>query len=401
MVVPLKRENEKQFSTFVNIVDDNFGSWIEDRSLKRSMDRQQSLFPKDLETSFPVNAWVTHWHQTWKQQQAKLPRYHLYAYLQEPCYWSAQKISSRFNTTSFGLADCFQAAFEKSDKVLQGFDPGLGPSLSTYAGRAFSNAIHDALANNQEVQIASELSLLQRCTRKRLGKALAVAGLSEDLQAINQAAWQSFKDFYFPKTTAAKTLDSLAPEDWVAMLAKYDLLREQQNLPKASEALLQEWLGKCVLHLRHYTAPRPISLNASMDDCGELIDTLQDGSEASMTQLMAQELEATQQKQQQKINAVLQSGLSKLNPAHQQLLQFYYGDQLTQQEIAVQLKSKQYKVSRQLRAARKALLTVLVTWIQDELHMSCKATVLNSMTANLDGWLKVQFSGEHNQHVDV
>lgn len=395
-MVVLKREKKKQFSTFVKIANDDFECWIEDPRLKRSLDQQQALLQWEQGDSFPLNSWVAHWHQHWESKQTRLPRHHLYAYLQEPCYWTARKISSRFSTTNFDLADCFQVAFEKSDDVLHSFNPELGTSLSTYANRAFSNAIQDALSKHNEIQIASELSLLQRCTKKRLEKALVDAGLPQTMRANHQAAWQSFKAFYFPQTTTARNLASLDQEDWAMMVAYYEVLREEQNLATASEAELQTWLGNCVFHLRRYTAPKSLSLNAEIDDSEEFIEQLGSQREETMTRLLAQEQEAARQQQQQRITAVLQAGLAKLNPSSQQLLHLYYGEQLKQTEIAAQLGNQQYQVSRQLRTARQALLKALLAWSKKELHISFDSTVLNGMTVILEDWLTIQFSGERN-----
>ena len=395
-MVGLKRKKEKKFSTFANIARGDLERWIEDPRLKQSMDKEQSLLQWGTDESFPVHAWVAHWHKDWKSEQTKLPRYHLHAYLQEPCYWAAKRISSRFKTTTFGLADCFQTAFEKSDIVLERFRPELGNSLSTYAGRAFLNAIQDALGQYNEVQISSELSLLHRCGIKRLEKALTSAGLLPEIQATHKAAWRSFQAFYFPQATTARNLTSLVPEDWTMMLAHYEILRLQQNLDSASEAKLQEWLTNCVLHLRRYIAPQSLSLNADMDDSEEFLEKLEDSQTESMTLLIAQEREAEQQERQQKMTAALRAGLLGLKPSNQQLLQLYYGDQLNQTEIATKLGIKQYTVSRQLSRTRQALLKVLVTWSLEELHISCDPAVLNNMTAILDDWLKAQFSGERN-----
>lgn len=397
----LSREKEKQFFTFINIANDDFDCWIEDPRLKLNMDRKQSILEWETEPSFPVNSWVLYWHQDWESKHNKLPRYHLHAYLQESCYWSAKKISSRFSTTNFDFGDCFQTAFEKSDKVLKGFKPDLGISLATYAGRAFSNTIQDALSQHNEIQIASELSLLKRCTGKRLGQALSTAGLPPQMQELHKAAWQSFTAFYFPQDTAARNLASLTEGDWAQIMARYEVLREREDLMEASQALLQKWLGDCVLYLRNHTAPQSVSLNAAMENSEEFIEQLGDTREEAMALLLAHELDQKQQQQQQQIAAVLQNGLSNLEPFNQQLLQLYYGEQLKQKEIAARLHSKQYKVSRQLRAARQALLKVLVTWGREELHISFDATVLNSMTVILEDWLKAQFSGERNTHVDV
>lgn len=395
-MVLLKREKEQKFSTFVNIANGDVENWVEDPRLKLNLDKEQSRLQWDSEPSFPINAWVLHWHQNWDSLQTRLPRYHLYAYLQEPCYWSSHKISSRFNTTNFGLADCFQTAFEKSDKVLQSFKPELGTSLSTYAGRAYCNTIQDVLSQHQEIQISSELSLLKRCGVKLLSKALVAAGLPPEMRTTRKTAWQSFKLFYFPKETTARNLASLTQEDWLKIRVHYDALRVPRKLDSATEAELQDGLRDCVRYLRRYTVPQSVSLNAGRGDSEEFLEKLSNTSTDSMTLLMAQELEESRQQQRQKIAAILVEGLAGLSQSSQQLLQLYYGNHLTQTEIAAQCNSQQYNVSRQLRTARQALLKILATWCKQELHITWDATVLNNMTVILEDWLTAKFSGERN-----
>ena len=71
-----------------------------------------------------------------------------------------------------------------------------------------------------------------------------------------------------------------------------------------------------------------------------------------------------------------------LKPEAQELLQLYYGQQLTQQAIADQMKMPQYKVSRHLGQARKKLLKALAKWSQEQWQVELTADLGdNQLTA--------------------
>jgi DNA-binding transcriptional regulator LsrR (DeoR family) len=73
-------------------------------------------------------------------------------------------------------------------------------------------------------------------------------------------------------------------------------------------------------------------------------------------------------------------------------LQMYYGQGLTQKEIASQLETKQYTVSRRLTNVRDTLLTALCTWSQTTLHKTLDPNVMNDLSVTIEEWLKVHYS---------
>ena len=70
----------------------------------------------------------------------------------------------------------------------------------------------------------------------------------------------------------------------------------------------------------------------------------------------------------------------------------YYGQELTQQQIAEQLAVKQYTVSRRLTKSRESLLLALASWSKETLHISLTSDVLNYISTVLEEWLKVYYS---------
>lgn len=389
----------EQFSTFIQFEHDRFERWIEDPRLRRSMERQQAHCNSPQETASTDVFWTLYWHQCWKKQPTGIALKHLYARLQEPCYWSAQKLSKQFSTVQFSLSDCFQAALSRIDKVLQNFKPELGITLSTYAGSAFSNAIRDALNQYHEVNICSDWSLLRRVTRKRLREALQAAGQNPTPITPEEAAWLSFKAVCFPQSCQLRRISQLTQADWQAIAHAYTQQRHQhRHLPKGSPTQLETWLLNCAQHLRRYSSPKALSLNAHIEEFEEFLGQVA-GEEHPLPDLIEREAIQIRQHRQDEMAKILNQALHKLDAPTQEILELYYREQLKQKEIAAKFGTQQYTISRQISKARQALLKDLVQWSRLELHISLDSAVLNTISAFLEDWLQLQFSGDRTQHV--
>ncbi|WP_206753356.1 hypothetical protein [Coleofasciculus sp. FACHB-T130] len=70
---------------------------------------------QSLEKSMSQALKMSHFQGTW----------HLVAYLQEACYWVAQKTTANCSNGQNTVADCFQIAIAQ-DKVLNGLNPSQG-----------------------------------------------------------------------------------------------------------------------------------------------------------------------------------------------------------------------------------------------------------------------------------
>jgi DNA-binding transcriptional regulator LsrR (DeoR family) len=71
-----------------------------------------------------------------------------------------------------------------------------------------------------------------------------------------------------------------------------------------------------------------------------------------------------------------------------QIVEQYYREGLTQQEIATQLDVKQYTVSRRLSSAKEALLLALAQWSQEHLHTALTSPAVKAMSIVLEEWLQ-------------
>ena len=96
------------FSTFLEWAEDCASGWLIDPKLRRSMDNCLKWLP---EVKNSENFWALYWHKIWQTQSDSLAGEHLSAYLQEVCYWAAQK-------TITHLANCdFYHKISKKDNL--------------------------------------------------------------------------------------------------------------------------------------------------------------------------------------------------------------------------------------------------------------------------------------------
>ncbi len=390
-----RQDTVEIFSTFIQFDYDRFGGWATDSRLRRSM--RQSLSKISVENS--ANFWALYWHQIWQEQPQGLAREHLAAYLQEVCFWSATKTISGFSSSQYTVPDCFQIAIARIDKVLKGFDRERGFNLKSYASITFGNLIRELLRQKKEIDICSDWSLLRKMSQKRMTEALGNAGL--DPETIEQyiLAWNCLKTIYVPeKANLTRKLAKPDPESWLAIAKLYNQERKtqlQQSTDVVTAASLEKWMLNCVKAVRSYLFPPVTSINQPKPgyESGEIVDSIVGEVDDSLLTDMITKEEVQQRSQQQTdINQFLTAKLEKLPPESQKLLELYYSLGLKQAEIAQELNTQQYSVSRKLSKARKILLKALAEWSQSTMHISLTSDVLNNISSLLEEWLADHYS---------
>jgi RNA polymerase sigma factor (sigma-70 family) len=383
------------FSTFIQFDFDRFSKWASDPHLLRNMNKCLQASPQEISENF----WGIYWHKQWSKNPKGLARGHLMAYLQEVCFWSTNKTITGFSSSQYTLADCFQIAIAGIDKVLKGFDGDRGYHLKSYASITFSNLIRELLRQRQEIDICSEWSLLRKLSQKRLNESLENAGIAADIREKYVLAWNSFKNIYVPdRTTSTRKLNKPDAETWQAIAKLYNQARSTQ-LTSPGEAvnpvILEQWLLKCVQAARSYLYPNVTSINQSRPgyDTGEIADTIAGEIDDSLLTEMIVEEEIQQRNQQQnEIGEVLIKAIENLQAEEQKLLNLYYGEKLKQTDIARELNTQQYSISRKLTKVKKSLLESLAKWTKETLHISLNSDILNSISAVIDEWLESHYN---------
>ncbi|MFB2833240.1 sigma-70 family RNA polymerase sigma factor, partial [Floridanema evergladense] len=209
-------------------------------------------------------------------------------------------------------------------------------------------------------------------------------------------------NLYSPEqATGTRKLPAPDKATWEAIANYYNQQRIAQLQPGASEVnpeLLEKWLTSCAKAARNYLYPSMVSLNApkSGQETDEFIDSLPEtATESLLTEMIAQEEVQNRAEQLSGINAVLSGAIAKLDPEAQNIIKLYYGQNLTQHQIAQQLEIKQYTVSRRLTKAKESLLLALAQWSQDTLHISPNSNVLKDISIVMEEWLKDNLSNSN------
>lgn len=382
----LPRQNTVEiFSTFIQFDYDHFGGWATDTRLRRSM--RQSLNKVATENS--ANFWALYWHQIWQAQPQGLAREHLAAYLQEVCFWSATKTISGFSSSQYTVPDCFQVAIARIDKVLKGFDRERGYNLKSYASITFGNLIRELLRQKKEIDICSDWSLLRKLSQKRMGEALANAGLDSGVVEQYTLAWNCFKTIYVPeRANSTRKLPKPEPESWQAIAKLYNQERHHQE--QGTPASLEKWMLICVKAVRAYLFPNVTSLNKPKPgyDSGEMVDLIVgEVDDSLLSDMITSEEVQRRSEQQTDLNQFLTITIAQLKPEEQKLLELYYSHGLKQAEIAQELNTQQYTISRKLSKVRKVLLKALTEWSQSTMHISLTSDILDNISSLLEEWL--------------
>jgi len=406
------------FSTFLQFDGDRFRHWATEGRLRRSMEQRleqaQQQTQQQAQRQEPENFWALYWHKMWRaepERWGQLAQNHLTAYVQEPCYWAAQKTVASFASSQFTLADCFQMAIAQVGKVLKGFDSQQGFNFKIYASATLNSLIRENLRQRQAVDICTDWALLRKLSQKRLTEALRSAGVTESAIASYVLAWTGFKLLYIPQqATATRKLSKPEPETWEAIARYYNAERSSLvgsgaglgagsgaglGAGSATSAAVEKWLMSCAKAARAYLFPNVISINTPKpgQDSGEFLDDLSETAktESLLTELIAEEEAEIRKAWRSQLGEVLDSGIRQLEPELQELLKLYYAGEFTQQQIAARLEMKQYTISRRLTKAREALLKALAAWGEAKLHIPPTSDRLKSMSAALEEWLMGQY----------
>lgn len=400
-----RQEIVELFSTFLQFETDHFSRWVTDLRLRRSIQRRVKDYSKHESASISASLsleqfWAIYWYQCWQTQANDLAEGHLAAYLQEPCYWAAQRIVKQFTNVQFGVSDYCQMAIAEIRTILKGFKPDRGASLKTFASIAFPSLLKDQLRQRREANLCSSLGLLRRISKKRLLEALRQTGLSAATIAQYQLAWMCFNALYVPSQTGTKQLPPVDRALWIAIAGLYNTQRYHQLVSARADGTpetMERWLNQCATWVREYLYPAVESLNVpkvGLEAGGERQDDLTEPlQESLLTEWMMQEDDQVRQAQQSQIRSAIVTALEQLNAQSQELLRLYYQQGQTQQQIMQQLQMSQATVSRRLTKAREALLLALIEWSQQTVNNLPNPNLIKDMSAALEEWLGVHYGG--------
>jgi RNA polymerase sigma factor (sigma-70 family) len=389
MTMRHRQDIDTIFTTFLSFEDHQATRWHDDPRLKRNL--QRVLDQSQFQTTPSATDLSLYWYH---QHQSTLPRLHLFAYVQEACYWAAHRLCQRLShapsSSLYSLSDCFQIAIAEFPQILARFDASRRASLSTYAEVAFASAIRDTLKQRREVELCSDWSLLRKISKKRLSEALAHQGLPAQQIAQYSLAWLCFRELWVAEPQTARSSQPPA-ELWQSVAAAYRRAKPIDQ-PEVSPAQLEQWLLQASKLLRAYLYPPSSSLNEPMPgpDGREKLEGLASDEDSLLSQLIAADEQRSRQQQQAQVQAHLEQALQSLKPDWQAALQLYYQQHKTQSQIAQALQCSQPSVARYLTKGRAALLTALVRWANPDLgnlNNSAPANPIEDQSEALEEWL--------------
>jgi RNA polymerase sigma factor (sigma-70 family) len=403
------------FSTFALLEDDRVRQWWPEPSLRRQM--QHCL--KDAaapDSSVSEKVWSLYWYKIWQSEPDGLAapsalkpaafklaaQQHLAAYLQESCYWTAQKTVQRFPQLEFTLSDYFQLASMETARVLKGFNPNFGTSLKSYAPIVLTNFLKDYLRQRRAIDVCSDWALLRKMSQKRITEVLQYAGIGADELAQYRFAWVCFKTIAVPMqrpTGAIAPSEAAGTVMWQTIADLYNSKASPQLgrlIPALTPEQLESRLKRLTRWIREYCYPTVDSLNKIKpgQEQGEIQDSLADPVATSLlAAAIAAESDQARQQQRSQLHSTLAGALTGLDQTAQQILRLFYRDNLSQQELADRMAMSQPTVSRRLKKAEAALLRDLLDSVQPAMHKPADPTELKHISLALKEWLEYYHRG--------
>lgn len=347
-----------KFSTFAIVEERNgflvVSRWVYEPALKRSMQRMV-----ELDSEANENFWALHW----LKEALPLPLYragkwHLSAYLEETCYWTALQICQQFADKGYNPADCFQMARKLASnpaKLFANYDSRLS-SVQTYAQMRLKSYLLDELRRGREAEKYSDWALLRAVTKTALENALENCGYTESQVAPYRLAWRCFREIYTPAASeGSRKLPPPSAAQWEAIAGRYNQLRGQFKLEaEVSVKTLQNLLKTAVDAVRRQSQNSPasagsleVALTPSMPVPKPLI--YNDISEDDSPEF-----------ERERVNSILSQSFQLLPKEIRKMLELWLGLGFTQEEVAGLFGWDQTKFSRQMKKHGKGLLTQLL-----------------------------------------
>ncbi len=346
-----------KFSTFA-IVGERNGSlvvsrWVYQPALKRNMQGMVELDPEANE-----NFWALHW----LKEAVPLPLYppakwHLSAYLEKACYWTAVKICQQFSDKGFNPTDCFQIARDFAGnpaKLFANYDSRLS-SVQTYAQMRLKSYLLDELRRGREAEKYSDWALLRALTKNSLENALKNCGFKESQIDPYRLAWRCFTEIYTPAAAeGSRKLQPPSAAQWEAIAGRYNQLRGQLKLEaEVSVKDLQNLLKTAVDAVRRQSKTSPASagsleeLDPSMPGPGPLI--YNDSREEDSPKF-----------EWERVNSILSESFQSLPEEIRKMFELWLGLDFTQKEVAGLFCWEQEKFSKQMKRHGQVILTELL-----------------------------------------
>lgn len=394
----------EKFCCFL-VLRQNRTEWNCDRRLRRNMESYGPIDPNVESEEY----WSLFFHQQYQNHGSKnhLFRGHLYAYLQEPCYWAAAEIYQKYQAKlDYQIEDYFNEGILGFEAILADFKPLFSTRFDNFANQRIKYRLIDRIRQISQAFGHNTWSLLLNSTGARLSQALRARGLVGETLENYLLAWDYYKEIYAQaKIKTDGKIQEPSPEIWQKIAAAYN--SDSHSTIKINSATITRWLKDAGQAIFDYLFPqgKTISLQQPFGD-GEssrreemIEDTLHD---TPWQQLEAAENFRESQQNHQKILAWLRAEISqicqqpqqaKLHPQIQLILEMTYGLGLGQVAIAAKITEittvviKQYQVSRELDKVYRHLAKKFLPWASENLHIPSQSHDREVISKAIEPWL--------------
>ncbi|WP_407888850.1 sigma-70 family RNA polymerase sigma factor [Scytonema sp. NUACC26] len=295
-------------------------------------------------------------------------RKHLSAYLQEACFWAAQKAYHRFKLLQhkYSLEEYFQIAntgVNPPEKIFKNFNLEYShTNIEGYAKTAIVRWIGNTIYK-QDLEAKrdkfSDLGLLKDVSHKEIREALVDKGLNSAQINFHSLVWQCFDEIFQPtQSQGSSRLETLNERDLQQIVNYYNFLLKRIDVSAVtvSEEKVKEMLATCIQSARDSRTKRFIPLENS-ENIFDFKPTPLDI--------------AIQEEEREQVQSLVAKLFEEIPEIGQILLKLWQGLNLTQTEMASVLEKtfpelqKQYQVARHLARYNNAILKNFVTeWNQ-------------------------------------
>ncbi|MEG3440296.1 hypothetical protein V0288_24425 [Pannus brasiliensis CCIBt3594] len=385
----MKRRGDpiEQFSTFLNW-EGNEARWLTDNRLRRDLQNYLAREPSLTNPEY----WGLFFWRTWlaSGKEEGLPRKHLHAYLQEPCYWSAREIyrtyRDRFENE---IGDYFTIGVLQFDKILSEFNPTLNTKLSTFAGQRIKWRVIDRLRESDRTFGHTLWSLLLKSSESRFKEAL-IRHLGTSALEEYLLPWDYYKEIYAGDRIIRLNRQIQKPDAtiWQEITERYN--RENRANLKSQE--IEKRLTVAGQALQAYLSPiKPRSIERSTEEEQPTgYDSIADPSENPLDEIEIAEESLAIETSWKNILDWLASELENIEPARRSEFEMYYGQKLSLQKIAASVTPpvNYTSVLRRMRTVRKKLAKHFIGWARTNLHTSLQSNDIETISEALEIWLE-------------
>jgi hypothetical protein len=291
-------------------------------------------------------------------------RNHLSAYLQEACFWAAQKAYHRFKLLQhkYSLEDYFQMAntgVNPPEKLFHNFNfEHSQTNIEGYAKTAIVRIIGNTIYK-QNIEAKrdkfSDFGLLKDLSNRELREALIDKGLNSAQINFHYLVWQCFDEIIQPNhSQGSSSLETLNEQDLQQIFNYYNLRLQRIDVTAVatSKGKVKEMLATCIQAARDSRTKRFIPLDNS--------DNISDSKPTPLDL-------AIEEEEREQVQSLVAKLFEEMPEMGQTLLKLWQGLNLTQTEMARVLEKtfpelqKQYQVARRLAKYNNTILKSFVT----------------------------------------